>query len=61
MVDATATIVAVATSTLKPPRSTSGNDPTSVPGFTYIELTPERVQVRTRGVRGALGVMRHGV
>jgi general stress protein 26 len=40
----------------------SGNDPRSVPGFTYIQLTPDRMQV-WRGPTEFAGrtVMRHGV
>jgi len=40
----------------------SGNDPRSVPGFRYIQLAPERMQV-WRGVEEFAGrtVMRRGV
>jgi hypothetical protein len=48
IVDATATIVAV--TDIDPGAAegyaqASGNDPRSVPGFTYIQLAPERMQV----------------
>jgi hypothetical protein len=48
MIDATTTIVAVAD--IAPEvadrcAQASGNDPQSVPGFMYIQLVPERIQV----------------
>jgi general stress protein 26 len=65
IIDATATVVSVAD--IDPDAAegyaqASGNDPRSVPGFTYIQLTPERMQV-WRGPREFAGrtVMRHGV
>jgi general stress protein 26 len=65
MVDATATIVAVADiehSAADGYAQASGNDPRSVPGFTYIQLAPERMQVwRRPGEFAGRTVMRHGV
>jgi general stress protein 26 len=65
MIDATATIVPVAD--IDPAAAegyarASGNDPRSTPGFAYIRLTPERMQV-WRGVAEFMGrtVMRGGV
>lgn len=65
IVDATATIVAVTdidAGVAEKYAQASGNDPRSVPGFTYIQLAPERMQV-WRGVEEFAGrtVMRHGV
>jgi general stress protein 26 len=48
IVDATATIVAVADidpRTAEAYARAAGNDPRSVPGFIYIQLAPERMQV----------------
>ncbi len=48
MVDATAMIVAVAdiaTEVADRYAQASGNDPQSVPGFVYIQLLPQRIQV----------------
>jgi Pyridoxamine 5'-phosphate oxidase len=48
MIDATAVIVAVAdidTAAAEGYALASRNDPRSVPGFAYIRLTPERIQV----------------
>lgn len=48
IVDATATIVAVADIDPRAAEAyarAAGNDPRSVPGFTYIQLAPERMQV----------------
>lgn len=64
MIDATAVIVAVAdieTEAAEGYAQVSGNDPRSVPGFAYIQLTPERMQV-WRGVTEFAGrtVMREG-
>jgi hypothetical protein len=65
IVDATATIVAV--TDIDPGAAegyaqASGNDPRSVPGFTYIQLAPEGMQV-WKGAQEFAGrtVMRHGV
>ena len=65
MIDATAVIVAVAdidTAAAQGYARASRNDPRSVPGFTYIQLTPERMQV-WKGVAEFTGrtVMRGGV
>lgn len=65
MIDATAVIVAVAdigTAAAEGYARASRNDPRSVPGFTYIQLTPERMQV-WKGVAEFTGrtVMRGGV
>jgi general stress protein 26 len=65
MIDATAVIVAVAdidTAAAEGYARASGNDPRSVPGFAYIRLTPERMQV-WRGAGEFMGrtVMRGGV
>jgi general stress protein 26 len=64
MIDATATIVAVAdidTAAAEGYARASGNDPRSVPGFAYIRLTPRRMQV-WRGAAEFTGrtVMRGG-
>jgi general stress protein 26 len=48
LIDATATIVAVADIAAEAAEryaQASGNDPRSVPGFVYIQLVPERIQV----------------
>lgn len=65
IVDATAAIVPV--TDIDPAAAdgyaqAAGNDPRSVPGFTYIQLEPERMLV-WRGPREFAGrtVMRHGV
>ena len=67
MIDATATIVPVADIADIPEVTTryvqgSGNDPQSMPGFVYIQLVPERIQLWT-GVAGFTErtVMRAGV
>jgi stage V sporulation protein SpoVS len=63
MIDATAVIVAVIdTAAAEGYARASGNDPRSVPGFVYVRLTPERMQV-WRGVAEFTGrtVMRGGV
>jgi len=65
MIDATATIVAVAdvaTEVAERYARASGNDPRSVPGFVYIQLVPGRIQV-WKGVAEFTGrtVMRAGV
>ena len=65
MVDATATVVAVTDidpETANEYAQAAGNDPRSVPGFTYIQLAPERMQV-WRGATEFAGrtVMRDGV
>lgn len=64
MIDATATIVAVAdidTEAAERYAQASGNDPQSVPGFAYIQLAPDRIQV-WKGVAEFAGrtVMRAG-
>jgi general stress protein 26 len=65
MIDATAMIVAVAdidTEAAEGYARASRNDPRSVPGFVYVRLTPQRMQV-WRGVAEFTGrtVMRGGV
>lgn len=65
MIDATAAIVAVAdidAAAAEGYARASGNDPRSVPGFAYIRLTPQRMQV-WRGIAEFTGrtVMRGGV
>jgi general stress protein 26 len=65
MIDATAVIVAVAdiaTDVAEGYAQASGNDPQSVPGFVYIQLVPERIQV-WKGAAEFTGrtVMRAGV
>jgi hypothetical protein len=64
MIDATATIVAVAD--IDPEAAeryaqASGNNPQAVPGFVYIQLVPDRIQV-WKGVEEFAGrtVMRAG-
>jgi general stress protein 26 len=64
MIDATAVIVAVTdidTAAAEGYARASGNDPRSAPGFAYLQLTPERMQV-WRGVAEFTGrtVMRGG-
>ena len=65
IVDATATIVPVTDidpGVAEAYAQASGNDPRSVPGFTYLQLAPQRMQV-WRGPKEFAGrtVMRHGV
>ncbi len=65
MIDATATIVSLADlsdGVAEGYAQASGNDPRSVPGFTYVQLTPERMQV-WKGATEFAGrtVMRAGV
>ena len=65
VIGATATIVAVADidpGTAEGYAQASRNDPRSVPGFTCVQLVPERMQV-WKGVKEFAGrtVMRHGV
>jgi len=66
-IDATATIATVAdiadiAEVAKRYAQASGNDPQSVPGFVYIQLVPERIQL-WKGVAEFTGrtVMRAGV
>jgi general stress protein 26 len=65
IVDATATIVAVTDiehTAAEAYARASGNDARSVPGFTYVQLAPERMQVwRGPGEFAGRTVMRHGV
>ena len=65
MIDAAAVIVAVAdidTAAAEGYARASRNDPRSLPGFTYIRLTPERMQVwRGAAEFGGRTVMRGGV
>jgi len=65
MIDATATIVAVAdiaTEAAERYERASGNDPRSVPGFVYIQLLPARIQAwRGAGEFTGRTVMRAGV
>ncbi len=64
MIDATVTIATVAdfAEVAKRYAQASGNDPQSVPGFVYIQLVPERIQL-WKGVAEFTGrtVMRAGV
>jgi general stress protein 26 len=64
MIDATATIATVADIAEVAERyaQASGNDPQAVPGFVYIQLVPERIQL-WKGVAEFTGrtVMRAGV
>ena len=67
MIDATATIAMVAdiddiAEVAERYAQASGNDPQSVPGFVYIQLVPERIQL-WKGVAEFTGrtVMRAGV
>ncbi len=67
MIDATATIATVAdiadiAEVAKRYAQASGNDPQSVPGFVYIQLLPERIQL-WKGVAEFTGrtVMRAGM
>lgn len=65
MIDATAAVVAVAdifTAAAEGYARASRNDPRSVPGFAYIQLTPQRMQV-WRGAAEFTGrtIMRGGV